>query len=57
MLSWSSSFVRSVAPDNVYFANENDTTYRHSDGNDRKIDASKVETSDVDMFSGEDVPP
>lgn len=49
--------VRGVVSDNVHLSDEDSKANSHGDGNDWKIDARKVETTDPDMFPSEDVSP
>jgi len=53
----SSLFVMRIVPENVHLANKDATADCHSYSDDGKIHARKIETPDVNVFSGENVPP
>lgn len=41
-----------AAPHYVHFTNEDRTAHRHGDGDNGQVDASKLQTAHVDVFSG-----
>lgn len=53
----SSCLVRGIFSNNVYLTNKDRAAHSHCDSDDRKIHACKIEASNANVLSGEDIPP
>ena len=57
LCSGSSAIIRVVGPHDVDLANENDQTDEHGDRNDGQIDARKLQSTNTDVLSAQNIAP